>query len=440
MNKRIVSIRSLRDVERFLARKHGNEMSGDTSFPTDGGHINRVLPHPDALRWYHYHFVFPLHRSSLSPHLLIVFGSLLLLDIQFTPAYAQLGSFNPPSSSLEEIQAQLKQEQHARARQLEGTRYASQRVINGMSDLTTERQLKDALRSNAITLQDHQQFREQAQKYLEEEKARATRRTEEVRGEHEIGFRYSLQKQFDGTLARIETLADLPVRITGEAVRTDFGISRSNREITYHGKGRYYRLPYTERTEVISETGEKAIVEVSNTFFEEYFGEPHWWSSNRTDHYAFPTTYTATSTNSLTPYEIDTVRVSGAQPKADLEKGKWYRESWVEDTTSTEEPGILYRRQVFMANYDPTNDNLLSYFAIAWSPKAEQELVLIEYQTTYTSTPDDRQKPETEEIKRTEIPAPSDSKLAIILDYLMKDELVPFELVQYAYGISIQEG
>ena len=440
MTKRIVSIRRLRDVERFLAGKHDNEMSGDTSSPTDGGHINRVLPHPAALRWHHYHFVSPLHQSRgvfLSPLPFLIF---LITGIFSDPLYAQLGSFNPASSSLEEIQAQLKQEQRSRARQLEGTHYASQRLISGMSDLATERQIQDALSSNGKTLQDHEQSRQQAQKYLEDEKERATRRTKEVRGEQETGFRYSLQKQFDGTFARIETRADLPVMITGEAVKTDFGISRRNREITYYGKGGYYRLPYTERAEVISETGDKPVVEVSETLFEKYLGESHWWSSNRSGHYAFPTTYTTTSTSSVTPYKIDTVRISETQPQVDFEKGKWYRESWVEETTSTEEPGILYRRQVFMANYDPSSDNLLSYFSIAWSPKAEEELVLIEYQVTYTSTPDGRQKPDTEEIKRTEVPAPSDPKLAAILDYLLKGELVPFELVQYAYGISIQEG
>ncbi len=422
-------------------------MSGDTSSPADGGHLRRGLPPSAALRWNHYHFVSPLHQKMSTYDVRLTtydlkkvrfFLVLLVLVVNGIVAgdgYAEFSYQNPARSGLEEIRSQS-------PRQLQTSSSQQRELVKKQQAIAETTQIQKEMENSSEqikkSLEDEKGRRQNAERNTTELSKKATEQTERVRGGTEVGFEYSLEENFDGSVAKVLLLEGLVARVEGEAVKNDFGtVSKQNRDITYYGWGKYYRLPRSERVELITNTGEKVIVEVSETTFEEYHGDPKWWANKYSQHYAFPKAYTAVSSSSLTPYKIDTIKVTQANPHINLEDGQWQRDSWIEETNSTDEPGVIYRRQVFMASYDDYN-NLSTFFSISWSPKADLELVLTTYKGTYTKLPDGREKVGLEEVKRTEIPATSDPKLMAILDSVLAEELVPFELVQYAYGIAIE--
>lgn len=367
--------------------------------------------------------------------MLIIFIVLSSLGSALPPTYAQFSYQSPARADSDEAKAQSpKQFLSTRARQQSLVK--KQQFLINTEEI--QKEISKASRQMSESLEIEQKRQEIAKQNIADLAEQASQKAQGAWAQTVVGFEYFLEKNFDGSLAKALLLDGLVARVEGEAVKNDFGtVSRQNRDIIYYGRGKYYRLPKSERVELTTNTGENVIVEVSETTFEQYHGDPKWWADKYSKHYAFPKAYTTVSTSSLTPYKIDTVRISDATPQVNLENGQWRRESWIEETESTDEPGVIYKRQVFMAGYDD-HENLLTFFSISWSPKASLELVFTTYKAEYLKLPDGREKVEMEEVRKTEIPAPSDPKLMAILDSVLAEELIPFELVQYAYGIAIE--
>lgn len=427
----------LKDAETVLVSKRetGSEeglfyaMSGDTSSPANGGHRSRGLPPSAALRWLHYHFVSPVHQKN-HPKFLWVFVVLSNIIVN-SPVQAEFSYQNPARSALDEAETKA-----TSVKQFTGNRFQRQQALAKLQEQIIEKEMNRIVKEHKKVLVEADQDRQRTQRFLETEKQRASQKTQQARAQQDAGFEYYLEENFDGSFATIELLDGLPARITGETVKDDFGaVSKRNREMTYYGKGKYYRLPQKERAEVTTSTGEKVVIEVVETVFEKYPDAAQWWHSRYTGNYAFPTDYTTTSQSSLTPYKMDVVKVRDAQPRFDLKSGKWLRDSWVEESATSDDPGVIFRRQVFKAGYDE-HDNLATFFGIVWSPKAKEQLVLTEYDAKYLRLPDGREKVDTEKITKTQLDAATDPKLMTILEYVTKGELVPFELVNYAYGIA----